>query len=172
MLSAFRLWTPRQWLAAALATVGSLVLLGIPTVLIPNSFFTREIPPTAWSYPVWVITSVLMGLLIATYVKPVRGAEPIEDDAASGTDKGSRFGVVGGAIAWFAIGCPVCNKIVLLLLGASGAMTWFAPVQPFLAALALVLTTIALAVRLRGQVSCPLPTVETEVTSEKEQQHA
>lgn len=172
MLSAFRLWTPRQWFAAALATAGSLVLLGVPTVLIPNSFFTREIPPTAWSYPVWVITSVLMGLLIATYVKPVRGAQQIEDDATSGSDKGSRFGVVGGAIAWFAIGCPVCNKIVLLLLGASGAMTWFAPVQPFLAALALVLTTIALAVRLRGQVSCPLPAPKPKDESEKEQQHA
>lgn len=151
------MWTPRQWFAAALATVGSLVLLGVPTVLIPNSLFTREIPPTAWSYPVWIITSVLMGLLIATYVKPFKGAPDIEDDASSGSDKGSRFGVVGGAIAWFAIGCPVCNKIVLILLGASGAMTWFAPVQPFLAALALALTTIALVVRLRGQVSCPLP---------------
>lgn len=113
-----------------------------------------------------------MGLLIATYVKPVRGAQQIEDDATSGSDKGSRFGVVGGAIAWFAIGCPVCNKIVLLLLGASGAMTWFAPVQPFLAALALVLTTIALAVRLRGQVSCPLPAPKPKDESEKEQQHA
>src|SRR5690625_7529669 len=100
-----------------------------------------------------------MGLLIATYVNRFRGMNDMmgEDGGAAG-DKGSRIGVVGGAIAWFAIGCPVCNKIVLLLLGASGAMTWFAPLQPFLAAAALILTTIALAVCLRAQVSCPLPT--------------
>lgn len=157
MLSAFRFWTPRQWWAAVWATAGSLVLLGVPTVLIPNSLFTREIPPTVWSYPVWILTSVLMGLLVATYVKPRRSTGEIVDDAPPVSDKGSRFGMAGTALAWFAIGCPVCNKIVLLLIGASGAMTWFAPVQPFLAALALVLTTIALGVRLRGQVSCPLP---------------
>src|SRR5690625_1013532 len=166
LVSAFRMWTPRQWFAAALATIASLVILGVPTVLIPNSLFSREIPPTAWSYPVWVITSVLMGLLVATYVKPFRGiGKMIPDDEAPAGDKGSRLGVFGGAIAWFAIGCPVCNKIVLVLLGASGAMTWFAPVQPFLAALALALTTAALIVRLRGQVSCPLP------ASKKEEQH-
>lgn len=163
MLSAFRLWTPRQWFAAVAATGISLIVLGVPTVLIPNSFFTREIPPTVWSYPVWIITSVLMGLLIATYVKPFRGMnDMIADDERAAGDKGSRFGVLGGAIAWFAIGCPVCNKIVLVLLGASGAMTWFAPIQPFLAALALVLTTVALVVRLRGQVSCPLPASKQE----------
>src|SRR5690625_526807 len=169
LVSAFRMWTPRQWFAAALATIASLVILGVPTVLIPNSLFSREIPPTAWSYPVWIVTSVLMGLLVATYVKSARGERDIEDGATGDSDKGSRLGVVGGAIAWFAIGCPVCNKIVLLLLGASGAMTWFAPVQPFLAAAALILTTIALAVRLRGQVSCPLPAPRSDESTPKKE---
>lgn len=164
LFSAFRFWTTRQWFAALAAALGSLVLLGVPTVLIPNSFFTREVPPTVWSYPVWILTSILMGLLIATYVRPVRGKRPGTDAEAPdpNREKGTRFGMVGGAFAWFAIGCPVCNKIVLLLLGTSGAMTWFAPVQPFLAALALALTSVALAVRLRGQVSCPLPAQKEE----------
>ena len=42
-------------------------------------------------------------------------------------------------LAWFAVGCPVCNKLALLALGYSGAITWFTPVQPFLALGALIL---------------------------------
>ena len=48
----------------------------------------------------------------------------------------------------------MCNKIALLALGYSGALTWFAPVQPYLAATALVTTAGALLMRLRGQVLC------------------
>jgi hypothetical protein len=63
--------------------------------------------------------------------------------------------MVGGVLAWFDLGCPVCNKVALLALGYSGAITWFAPVQPFLGAAALVTTAGALLIRLRGQVLCP-----------------
>ena len=53
----------------------------------------------------------------------------------------------------------MCNKFALLALGYSGALTWFAPVQPVLAVIALVLTAVALVVRLRGRVAGPLPRV-------------
>ena len=33
---------------------------------------------------------------------------------------------------WFAVSCPVCNKVVVALLGASGATSTFAPLQPAL----------------------------------------
>jgi len=55
------------------------------------------------------------------------------------------------------VGCPVCNKIALLALGYSGAITWFAPIQPVLAIGALILTGLALLWRLPAQISCPLP---------------
>jgi hypothetical protein len=86
------------------------------------------------------------------------------DDAA---DAPSRFGMVGGVLAWFAVGCPVCNKLALLALGYSGAITWFAPVQPFLAAAALITTAGALLVRLRGQILCTTPRISggTRVTT-------
>ncbi len=35
--------------------------------------------------------------------------------------------------AVFAIGCPVCNKLVVLALGFSGALAYFEPIQPALA---------------------------------------
>ena len=54
----------------------------------------------------------------------------------------------------FAVGCPVCNKLVLLLLGTSGAMTWFAPLQPALAVLSVVGLAWALRIRWRATASC------------------
>ena len=150
---ALRGWTARQRLAAAGFSVIFALLIGIPTVLIPNPVFGREIPVLGWNYPVWIASSILAGMLAATYVRRTRGvAESKETDDTA--DAPSRFGMVGGVLAWFAVGCPVCNKIALLALGYSGAITWFAPVQPFLAAVAIVTTAGALLMRLRGQTLC------------------
>ena len=153
--SAFALscWTMRQRLAAAGFSVIFALLIGIPTVLIPNPVFGRVIPVLAWNYPVWIASSILAGMLAATYVRSARGTAETKVKDNTG-DASSRFGMVGGVLAWFAVGCPVCNKIALLALGYSGAITWFAPLQPFLAAVALVTTAGALLMRLRGQTLC------------------
>ena len=65
--------------------------------------------------------------------------------------------MAGTVLGWFAVGCPVCNKLALLALGYSGALTWFAPVQAYLAVAAVGLLGVALVRRLRGQLACPLP---------------
>ena len=62
--------------------------------------------------------------------------------------------ILGGLISFFAVGCPVCNKLVLLALGSSGAISWFAPIQPFLAVISLLFMLWALNVRLINQDSC------------------
>lgn len=67
---AITLWTRRQWVAAALGALGVGMVVGVATVLIPNPVFGRDIAPVWWNYPVWILTSVLMGLLVATYVEP------------------------------------------------------------------------------------------------------
>ncbi|MCI2266893.1 hypothetical protein [Sediminivirga luteola] len=151
---ALRLWGPRQIGIALGSGLVIAVLIGIATVLIPNSLFARDIPTVWWNYPVWVLTSLFSGMLIATYVRPGEAAGSTAE-AAEGKRE-SRLGMVGAVLAWFAVGCPVCNKIALLALGYTGALTWFAPLQPVLAVAALVLTGGALVVRLRGQVSCPV----------------
>ncbi|HIW67205.1 MAG TPA: hypothetical protein H9878_03610, partial [Candidatus Dietzia merdigallinarum] len=88
-----------------------------------------------------------------------------DDNNTPEARRSSRLGFVGAFLAWFAVGCPVCNKLALLVLGYSGAITWFAPMQPFLAVIALVLTAVALVVRLRGQVACVLPTSRKPVAA-------
>ena len=139
---------------ATAAGLGTALLVALPTAVIPNPIFGRAIEVTWWSYPIVVITGVLSGLLIATYVRdPGQQPLPVDDDA----DSSLRLGPVGGLVSFFAVGCPVCNKLVLLTLGASGAVTWFAPLQPYLAVASVVLMSWALRLRLRNQDSCSLP---------------
>lgn len=127
-------------------------MLGWVTVLIPNPVFGREIPPTAWSYPVWVVTSALSGLLIATYIQPAGSKQP-----KGAEEKLSVWGTVGAIGSWFAIGCPVCNKLALLALGYTGALNYFGAAQPYLAALSLVLLIVGLVYRLSGMIACEMP---------------
>jgi hypothetical protein len=67
------------------------------------------------------------------------------------------WGGAGGLLTFFAVGCPVCNKVVLLALGTSGALTYFEPVQPLLSVGAIALLGWALARRLTYQATCPVP---------------
>jgi hypothetical protein len=144
-LTSISLWGVRRWGAAVAGAVAVALAIGLPTEMIPNPWFTRMMPVVWWNYPVWIATAVLAGLLLATYV---REGQHLLDD------RPGRRGGLGGVLAFFAVGCPVCNKLVVLALGTSGAMSWFAPVQPVLALAAVALLAVALRARLRGQVSC------------------
>lgn len=151
-----RMWGIRRIVIAIAAAGACAVIIGLSTVLIPNSFFSRDISAEWWDYPVWILMSILLGLLIATYVREP-GAEASDDVAEP---RGGAFGTVGGMLGWFAVGCPVCNKIALAVLGYTGALTYFAPLQPVLAVLSVLLLFVAVVVRLKGQFSCPVPTRE------------
>ncbi len=168
------LWPGRTWAWALVASAGTAVLIGVPTVMIPNNIFGRDIPVVWWNYPVWILTSLLAGMLIATYIRTgpkqsaaSTGTAPTDSNDADAdsdddltdptSDRQGKLAIGGSLLGWFAVGCPVCNKFALLALGYSGAITWFAPIQPFLGLAALAMTGAALILRLRGQVSCPLP---------------
>ncbi len=146
-------WSARRWVVALATAVVTVLVVAVPTAMIPTPIFGREVGVTWWSWPVLVVTAALSGLVFATYVRE-RGSAP---DPALGEDRPSRFGVAGGVLTFFAVGCPVCNKIVLLALGASGALTWFAPLQPLLAVAAVGLLGYSLKVRLAGERACPVP---------------
>lgn len=143
-----RSWSARRWSTAAVATLIVGLAIGLPTVLIDNPWFHRMMPTEWWNYPAWALSSVLAGLLIATYVR-----QPDQRQ-----DPSLRRGGLGGLLAFFAVGCPVCNKLVVLALGTSGAMSWFAPLQPILALLAVALLAVALRARLRNERACAVPT--------------
>lgn len=123
----------------------ALLLIGIPTVLIPNPWFSRMIPTRPQDYAFLALTVLLSALIGATYALPV--ACPLQEGKLT----------AGGFLSFLAVGCPVCNKIVLLALGTSGALRYFEPAQPLLAVAGLGLLGYALAVRLRATRHAWLP---------------
>ena len=101
-----------------------------------------------------------MGMLAATYVigAPRRLTSTTSTPAVRDGSGSSAF-TLGGLATFFAIGCPVCNKIVLLALGTSGALNLFAPIQPLIGAASLGLLAATLVWRLRRRAQgCALPT--------------
>jgi hypothetical protein len=133
----------------AVATAAGVALaLGVPTDVIPNPWFGRVVGVRPADVAVLIALSLLTGALAATYA--------IAGRSGASTP---RAGVGSGVLGWLAIGCPVCNKLVVLLLGASGATTVFEPVQPVLGAGAVALAAVALVVRVRAirRGACPLP---------------
>ncbi len=177
-------WTPARATVGALGALVTAALIGLPTDVIPNPVFGRAVPVTWWSYPVLVVTAVLSGLLLATYVREnaslsvlagrraavgadvavgADAAAPAGETEAAGLDRAGWSGSVGGLLSLFAVGCPVCNKIVLLALGASGALTWFAPLQPLLALASIAALGWALRTRWAGARACPVTVSDSKV---------
>jgi hypothetical protein len=150
-LAAIRGWGARRYLAALAAGAGWLVLSGVPTDLVDTPLFVRMTPAEWWNYALWVAGAILVGLLTATYV-----AGPDRD--VVGASHGKVLG--GGLLSVFAVGCPVCNKLVVLALGAGGALNYFGPVQPVLGLLSVGLLLYALRARLAGEGSCLVDIVE------------
>lgn len=133
---------PARFAAAfVLGAIGTALLIGIPTDVIPNGLFGRMTPVRAYDVPVLVAVSALSGLLVASHLGVGGGACPTRRSGTTGT--------AGAVVGWLAIGCPVCNKLVVLAIGSSGALSWFAPAQPWLAAVSVLLLVAALAWRWR-----------------------
>ncbi len=156
-LASIRGWGRRRFLLAVGAGLGWLFLSGLPTEMFDTPLFVRMTSVRWWDYPFWVAGAVLVGLLAATYVAAPGEKIPEGVPAAvfRGGSQGEKF-FGGGVLSVFAIGCPVCNKLVVLALGSGGALAYFAPLQPFLGFLSVGLLLYALRVRLRAERACPV----------------
>lgn len=154
-LRALGAWPARRWLVAVLGAALTVVTIAVPTAMINTPLFGRTAPVTEWAWPALLAAGVLSGLLLATYVREPVGSESV----------GPRTGMAGAFLTFFAVGCPVCNKIVLLLLGTSGALQWFAPVQPGLAVAAIAMLVWALRARVRGEQVCRVRALPTQPES-------
>ena len=149
-----RTWPARRWAVAAAVTVIAALVIGVPTGVVPTPFYTRMTPVLWWNYPVWVVSSMLEGLLVATYVR----VGPVAAPEAGPAERPRTARALGaGLLSAFAVGCPICNKLVVLAIGVSGALSYWAPVQPVLAAASVALLGYALIRRLRPAEVCVLP---------------
>ena len=111
-------------------------VVGLITAIIPNALFARIVEPTTWSYIFWLAPAAFFGPLAASYVVPIAAVCEVQRVEQSTT--------VGSVLSFLAVGCPVCNKLVVLALGTSGALTYFEPAQPWLGGLSVVLLGYAL----------------------------
>lgn len=151
-LDGLRRWTVRHVVVAIAAAALIALAIGLPTDVIANPIFGRPVPVTWWSYPTLIITALLGGLLAATYVGDGAGAPVSLDDMDTPTTRGG----IAGVLSFFAVGCPVCNKLVIVAIGTTGARQWFEPLQPLLAVGSIALLAWALRARLRSTTSCSI----------------
>ena len=126
----------------------SALALGIPSDLIPNPVFGRPVAIKPIDYVIWIVTATLIGLTLAI--------QPSTDSAADESEQ--KRTIWGGFIGFLAIGCPVCNQAVVALLGVSGALSLWAPIQPVVGVAAVGLILFALKRRLETYqlTSCPV----------------
>jgi hypothetical protein len=149
-------------------TALSALAYGLVAAIIPNPVFGRQIPPEPFAVVVWLVSAPLMGIIGATYSSPwtpattplvllggdgAAVARPAAGPPVGGDERATWLGGVASFGAFLAIGCPVCNKLALLLLGTSGALSIWAPIQPVLGAISLVLLVATVVWRLRLRAS-------------------
>ena len=140
-------WSLKRWIVAVSVALLTYFVIALPTAVVTNPIFGRETDATGWSITVIVITSILTGLLTATYVK---------NEFSDENPRQLKIGSAGALLSFFAVGCPVCNKLVLIALGYSGAIQYFAPIQPYLALAGIALLMFSLRMRLNNEFSCAL----------------
>jgi hypothetical protein len=131
-------------------------VIGVPTDVIATPFFTRMTSVRWWDYVVLVITVVLTALWAG-----IRTSRRVKESSS---------GVLGtSVVSALAVGCPICNKVVVGLLGVSGALSIWAPIQPVLAVLSVAALLAAVIVRWRRRdctdESCAPETPDTSPTS-------
>jgi hypothetical protein len=115
-----------------------LLIVGVVTAVIPTPLFVRMTPVTLANLVFWIVPALLVGPLIASSVFPI---------TAQRCDVGNRT-AAGGLLSFLAVGCPLCNKVIVVALGASGALTYFEPIQPLLGLVAVGLLGYAVWQRL------------------------
>ena len=134
---------PRALRFGVLAASASVAVQAIPTAVIPNPLFARMTPVRPEDYVFVAATSILIGLIAATFGLP------------RATRSCTNRTVGSGVLSTLAVGCPICNHVVVALVGISGALTYWAPIQPLLGLAAVSILLWALRRRLQGVVGEP-----------------
>lgn len=98
------------------------VIFGVITVLIPNRFFARMTPVNTLDYLFLVFTSLLLGTYISLH----------QYQKKHGSKKCGVAATSGGVFGFLGFGCSVCNKLLILLLGVAGVLTYVEPYQPLI----------------------------------------
>ncbi len=119
---------------AILFSILFFVIFGVVTVLIPNKFFDRMSPINYLDYIFLTLTSILLGLYVSLYIYQKR--ERLNKKCTASAVGGGFFGFTGFA-------CSICDKILVLLLGVGGVLTYVEPYRPFIGSVGIGLMSYA-----------------------------
>jgi len=122
--SVTRLPRPRLVRSAGVG-VGTFLLFGVVTGLVPNPVYVRMVERTPADYLFLVATATFAAVFVH---QRSLSDDPIGDRYAAG-------GIVGGFLAF---GCPICNAVLLALFSSSALMTYFDPLRPVLGTVTVV----------------------------------
>ena len=132
MLSKFQTgWvrlTRREKLSSVAISAGIFLGLGTLTALWQNPFFIRMTPISAWDFVILGLEALLLGLYLG-----IRSP-------ACGIKRAS----IGGVLGFLGFGCSICNKILMLIFGASFLLIYFEPYRYLIGFLGIALIAIAL----------------------------
>ncbi len=108
-------------IAAGLSAI-LFVVMGIPTALVPNPFigYARMIEPTTLDYFFLTAVSVLLAVLVSLKLY-FKSEKPL----------GAK-GIIGGIVGFLSFSCPVCNVLLVAVLGSATVLTFIEPLRPIL----------------------------------------
>jgi hypothetical protein len=140
--TALTLFGVRGWTFALAGAIAMFLLIGIPASLVDNPIFDRQLAARPQDYVIWAVSIGLGGLIAGTFaIAPLTGEVKT---------------ISGGVLSTIAVGCPICNKVAVTLLGTSGALNIFGPTQIFIGIASLALLAWTLLLRTQAIVgACP-----------------
>ncbi len=124
-------------MGGALMSVFFIILLGTPTALIPNPIihYTRMTPIIWPDYLFLFTTSLLLSINLIVFLEKKTKKE------------GTIFS--GGLLGFLAFACPICNMLLVSLLGATFILAYIEPLRPFLGIASIVILLAILYTQLK-----------------------
>jgi|TARA_B100001964_G_scaffold245570_1_gene333561 hypothetical protein len=117
------------------------LVLGITTDIIPTIFYKRMIQTSILDYVFLISTSIMLGgyLTLNVYGKSKLGKK--EDVVALG----------GGITGLFAFGCPMCNAILITIVGTGSIMFYYEYIRPLVGILSVCIIAFCMYFLLRNK---------------------
>ena len=144
LLVALSMFGLRGWATAINGAITTLLAIGAVADLYENPIFERQLAARPQDYVIWVVSGVLGGLILGTF-------------AVTRDTSNQSQATYGGVLSVIAVGCPICNKVAVMLLGTSGALNLFGPTQILLGVGSILLLAWTLLLRAQAVAgSCPI----------------